>query len=213
MRTRIEQVKSRVAGAERRPRVFFQIGVVPIVSVGTNTYIHELITTAGGENTAQGPTPYPRFNREQVIAVLTGHGSQDATAANIIWRLRLPRVILAALVGATLSLGGLVFQALLRNALAEPYILGISGGSAVGAILGIILGLPRFPGVALLAFGGSMATLLLVVAITSGRAAMRKDGLILAGVMVNAFCSSVIKKAPRVTIAPKKLMSASLPVR
>ena len=67
MRERIERVKLRVAGAERRPRVFFQIGVVPIVSVGTDTFIHELITTAGGENTAAGPTPYPRFSREQVL--------------------------------------------------------------------------------------------------------------------------------------------------
>ena len=131
-------------------------------------------------------------NMKQVFAVLLGHGDPDSTMANIIWRLRLPRVVLAALVGATLSLGGLVFQALLRNPLAEPYILGISGGSAVGAIIGILLGLSRFPGVALLAFAGSMATLILVLAISSGKAAMRKDALILAGVMVNAFCSSVI---------------------
>lgn len=69
LRARIEWVKSRVAGTERRPRIFFQIGVVPIVSVGTNTFIHELITTAGGENTTEGPTPYPRFNREQVLSL------------------------------------------------------------------------------------------------------------------------------------------------
>jgi iron complex transport system permease protein len=131
-------------------------------------------------------------NMKQVLALLSGYGDPDSTAANILWRIRLPRVLLAALVGATLSLGGLVFQALLRNSLAEPYILGISGGSAVGAIIGILLGLSRFPGVALLAFAGSMATLLLVLAITSGKAAMKKDALILAGVMVNAFCSSVI---------------------
>jgi iron complex transport system substrate-binding protein len=67
MRARIQRVKSRVAEAGRRPRVFFQIGVVPIVSVGTDTFIHELITTAGGENTTAGPTPYPRFSREQVV--------------------------------------------------------------------------------------------------------------------------------------------------
>ena len=69
LRTRIERVKSRVACAKRRQKVFFQIGVVPIVSVGTNTFIHELITTAGGKNLAEGPTPYPRFSREQVLAL------------------------------------------------------------------------------------------------------------------------------------------------
>ena len=110
----------------------------------------------------------------------------------IVWRIRLPRVMLAAEVGATLSLGGLVFQALLRNPLAEPYILGISGGSAVGAIIGILLGLARFPGVSATAFAGSMATLALVLMLSSGRHILKKDTLLLAGVMVNAFCSAMI---------------------
>jgi iron complex transport system permease protein len=110
----------------------------------------------------------------------------------IVWRIRLPRVLLAAEVGATLSLGGLIFQALLRNPLAEPYILGISGGSAVGAISGILLGLPRFPGVSATAFAGSMATLALVLMLSSGRHILKKDTLLLAGVMVNAFCSAMI---------------------
>jgi len=129
---------------------------------------------------------------QAILVQLLGKGVPTSTLGEIIWRIRLPRVILAALVGATLSVGGLVFQALLRNPLAEPYILGISGGSAVGAIIGILLGLSRFPGGALLAFCGSMGTLLLVLLIVSGRAATRKDSLILGGVMVNALCSSVI---------------------
>ena len=131
-------------------------------------------------------------NLREVFALLTGSANDDETLANIIWRIRLPRVLLAALAGATLSLGGLVFQALLRNPLAEPYILGISGGAAIGAIIGILLGLSRFPGVALLAFGGSMATLFLVLVIASVRLSLKQDSLILAGVMVNAFCSSLI---------------------
>jgi iron complex transport system substrate-binding protein len=69
MREGIEKVKSRVANTEERPTVFFQIGIVPIVSVGTHTFIDELITTAGGRNLAAGPTPYPRFSREQVVAL------------------------------------------------------------------------------------------------------------------------------------------------
>jgi iron complex transport system permease protein len=81
---------------------------------------------------------------------------------------------------------------LLRNLLAEPYILGISGGSAIGAIAGILLGLSRFPGVSLTAFLGSMATLALILAMTSGRSVIKKESLLLSGVMVNAFCSSVI---------------------
>ena len=69
MRARIERVKVRVAGTGRHPRVFFQIGTAPIVSAGTNTVIHELIVTAGGQNLADGPASYPRFSREQVLAL------------------------------------------------------------------------------------------------------------------------------------------------
>jgi iron complex transport system substrate-binding protein len=69
MKDRIEQVKQTVAGIERRPRVFFQIGISPIVSVGSNTLIHKIIVAAGGTNAAAGPVPYPRFSREQVLAL------------------------------------------------------------------------------------------------------------------------------------------------
>ena len=123
---------------------------------------------------------------------LLGQSGPEDILTTIIWRIRWPRALLAGLVGASLSLGGLVFQALLRNPLADPYILGISGGSAVGAILGLLAGLAPFPGVALLAFLGSMGTLLLVLVITAGGPGGRKGSLLLSGVMVNAFCSAVI---------------------
>jgi iron complex transport system permease protein len=126
------------------------------------------------------------------LAALLGQSGPEDILTTIIWRIRWPRALLAGLVGATLSLGGLVFQALLRNPLADPYILGISGGSAVGAILGLLAGWAPFPGVALLAFLGSMSTLLLVLVITSKGPGSRKGSLLLAGVMVNAFCSAVI---------------------
>jgi iron complex transport system substrate-binding protein len=69
MRSRINRVKTVVATASCRPRVFFQIGISPIVSVGAPTLINELIEIAGGINLAKGPTPYPRFSREQVLAL------------------------------------------------------------------------------------------------------------------------------------------------
>ena len=62
----------------------------------------------------------------------------------------------------------------------------------VGAILGILLGLSRFPGVSLMAFLGSIATLVLILVMTSGQTVLKKESLLLSGVMVNAFCSSVI---------------------
>ena len=69
MENRIGQVQQRVAGAAHRPAVFFQIGISPIVSVGTPTFIHELIVMAGGVNLTHGQTPYPRFSKEQVIGM------------------------------------------------------------------------------------------------------------------------------------------------
>jgi iron complex transport system permease protein len=128
----------------------------------------------------------------QTLTTIFQKESVDSMHHTIIWQIRLPRVLLAVLVGAALSLGGLVFQALLRNALAEPYILGISGGSAIGAIVGIMLGLSRFPGVCLTAFLGSLATLLLILVMTTGQTILKKESLLLSGVMVNAFCSAVI---------------------
>jgi len=129
---------------------------------------------------------------EAVYQAFFGHEDADSMTSAIILHLRLPRAVLAALVGAALSLGGLVFQAILRNPLAEPYILGISGGSAIGAILGILMGLSRFPGVSLLSFTGSIIILFLIIIISSGHSILKKDSLLLAGVMVNSFCSAVI---------------------
>jgi len=128
----------------------------------------------------------------EVLKSLLRREEADSILNTIIWNIRFPRVLLAALVGATLSLGGLVFQALLRNPLAEPYILGISGGSAIGAIIGILMGLSRFPGVSFTSFMGSIATLLLILFMSSGQSILKKDSLLLSGVMINAFCSAVI---------------------
>jgi iron complex transport system permease protein len=136
-----------------------------------------------------GPT---QSSMRAVLQAIFETRAPDAMLQTIIWQIRLPRVLLSALVGAALSLGGLVFQALLRNPLAEPYILGISGGSAIGAIIGILMGFSRFPGVSLTAFTGSIATLVLILAMSSGQTILKKDALLLSGVMVNAFCAAVI---------------------
>ena len=69
MRSRVRRIKSLVHSATYRPRVFFQIGISPIVSIGADTFIHELIVLAGGKNLAEGSVAYPRFSREQVLAL------------------------------------------------------------------------------------------------------------------------------------------------
>jgi iron complex transport system permease protein len=128
----------------------------------------------------------------EMFRVLRGQVAPDSVSATIVWQIRFPRVALAAVVGATLALGGLVFQALLRNSLAEPYILGVSGGSAIGAIVAMLIGFSPFPGVALASFGGSMLVLGLVLALAAGNSVQRRDSLLLGGVMMNALCGAVI---------------------
>ena len=136
-----------------------------------------------------GPT---KSGMRSAFSALFSTNESDSVLYSIVWHIRLPRVLLATVVGATLSLGGLVFQALLRNPLAEPFILGISGGSAIGAIIGILLGLARFPGICFMSFLGSLATLALILVMSTGKSILRKDALLLSGVMVNAFCSAII---------------------
>ena len=136
-----------------------------------------------------GPT---QSGLRSALAALMYPGESDPVLYSIVWGIRLPRVLLATIVGATLSLGGLVFQALLRNPLAEPFILGVSGGSAIGAIIGILLGLSRFAGICFTSFLGSLGTLALILIMSTGKSILRKDALLLSGVMVNAFCSAII---------------------
>jgi iron complex transport system substrate-binding protein len=69
MTSRIQRVKTRVSKSAHKPRIFFQIGISPIVSVGTDTFIHEIIVLAGGKNLAEGPVAYPRFSQEQVLSL------------------------------------------------------------------------------------------------------------------------------------------------
>ena len=123
-------------------------------------------------------------------------GSGDPTTRSILLQLRLPRAALAALVGGALGLSGCTFQALLRNPLAEPYVLGVSGGAAVGAVAVVVSGL----GVVLPwtlpagAFLGALAAMALVLEVarraSPGRMDMRV--LILSGVIVGAFFNAVI---------------------
>jgi iron complex transport system permease protein len=127
-----------------------------------------------------------------VLAVLAGGG--DATARTIVLELRLPRVVLALIAGGGLAVAGAVFQALLRNPLAEPYVLGVAGGAAVGAVAAITLGLGMIPAaVPLAALVGAVCAIVLVlrIAVRVGRAVDTRV-LLLAGVVAGAFFNAVI---------------------
>ena len=127
----------------------------------------------------------------QVWRLLSGTHPDDTTSL-IILRIRLPRVLLAGLVGFALSLGGVVFQALLRNPLADPFILGVSSGSAFGAITGIILGFSFHLGIPVMSFGGALLTINLVMLIGTRKMGMESSTILLTGVIINAFFTAII---------------------
>jgi iron complex transport system permease protein len=113
-----------------------------------------------------------------------------------IWYLRMYRAAAAAVVGAALAVAGLALQALLRNPLAEPYILGISSGAGVGVLCGLALAthlaLPRWATTPLLAMVGGLATAIVVYAIANRRGRLDPYVLLLAGVMINVFNGALI---------------------
>ncbi|MBY0489250.1 MAG: iron ABC transporter permease [Gemmatimonadaceae bacterium] len=130
----------------------------------------------------------------QVIQALQGQG--DAGTVAIVQSLRAPRVVLAMLVGAALAMSGGTLQGTLRNPLAEPYLLGVSGGAAVGAVLAMVLGLHAPLAITGSAFAGAaMATLLTTALARVAGGAGDTRLLIMAGVIVGAFANAVIMVA------------------
>jgi len=129
----------------------------------------------------------------EVWDALSGRG--NAAAADIVLSVRLPRVALAAAVGAALAVAGVVFQALLRNPLADPYVLGVSGGAALGGIAVLTLGSAVGLGYAAVppaAFAGALGALLLLLAVAGPAGRVSTTSLLLVGVVFNAFASAAI---------------------
>lgn len=116
---------------------------------------------------------------------------RDPTTSTILFDVRLPRVLLAAGVGGLLAGTGVLFQAILRNPLAEPYILGVSNGCAVGAILGMLVGLGSLL-LPLAAFAGGMITVAIVLTVARGGYRENSEGMLLAGVMIGAIGAALI---------------------
>ncbi|HQH99719.1 MAG TPA: iron ABC transporter permease, partial [Deltaproteobacteria bacterium] len=139
-----------------------------------------------------------------ILALLTGgtelpageiirtllHPSSEGVTHTLIWELRIPRIFTAGIVGAALASCGVVFQAILRNPLAEPYTLGVSGGGALGATIAILLGISGLP-MAAICFAGCC----LSIAIVLGAASLKRftdSTLILSGVIMSFIFSSAV---------------------
>ena len=129
---------------------------------------------------------------DQLWRLFMGETGVEKSVSLIIFKIRLPRIVLAAIVGFSLSIGGLVFQAMLRNPLADPFILGVSSGSAFGAVIGIIIGLGYNLGIPFMSFSGALLTIYLILAAGRRKMGMESSTILLTGVIINAFFTAVI---------------------
>lgn len=132
-----------------------------------------------------------------ILAALAGH---EVPGADVIVQLRLPRALAGFACGGLLALAGALMQVLLRNPLADPYVLGISGGAGVGALFAIMIGLPAL-GVDALAFAGALGAMLLVFGLAHGDGSWTQTRLLLTGVIVAAGCGALV--ALLLSIAPE----------
>jgi iron complex transport system permease protein len=118
---------------------------------------------------------------------------RDTLRGRLLWEWRMPRVLAAACVGALLGLSGAVFQGVFRNPLAEPYLLGASGGAALGATIALLvpLGLPQSWLLPVLAFAGAWGSTLLVLGVARVAGALDASGMLLAGVAMAAMLGAI----------------------
>jgi iron complex transport system permease protein len=144
---------------------------------------------------------------EQPISLSAALSDPSSTDATIFWSLRVPRAALAAIVGAALATSGTALQSLMRNPLADPFVLGVSGGAALGATVAIALGLgvvgdlgiagpfsaaARLSAPSLFAFAGSGGAIALVFAVSRVQGQTSPYAALLSGVIFNAFASAAI---------------------
>ncbi len=123
-----------------------------------------------------------------VLAALFG---QEGSGGEVVIELRLPRAIAGFACGGLLALAGALMQVLLRNPLADPYVLGISGGAGVGAMFAILIGLPVL-GIDGLAFLGALGAMFIVFGLAHGDGSWTQTRLLLTGVIVAAGCGALV---------------------
>lgn len=141
---------------------------------------------------------------DEILAALAGG---DTASRAVIMDLRLPRALAGFACGGLLALAGALMQVLLRNPLADPYVLGISGGAGVGALLAMLLGLAGWL-LSGFAFAGALAAMLLVFGLARGDGSWTQTRLLLTGVVVAAGCGAVI--ALILSIAPEQQIHGML---
>ena len=138
----------------------------------------------------------------EVFATLLGNGSNE-----VVRSLRLPRALSGFACGGLLALSGALLQVLLRNPLADPYVLGVSGGASVGALLAMLFGFAA-AGINGLAFAGALSAMLVMFGLSRGDGSWTQTRLLLTGVIVAAGCGAVV--ALLLSIAPDQQLRGML---
>ena len=132
----------------------------------------------------------------ELITPSQGGSAAAGTTGVILFQLRVPRVLMGFLVGGTLAAVGVTLQALLRNALADPYVLGVSSGAALGAAIAMLLGIGAasalFPMLPLWGFAGGLIALALIYRMAQSHGRLPIHSLLLAGVILNAILTAMI---------------------
>jgi iron complex transport system permease protein len=167
--------------------VLLSLAILSVASLGVALAVGSLVLPLG-----------------DLLAMLAG---EDNTARSIVFDLRLPRALAAYACGGLLALAGALMQVLLRNPLADPYVLGISGGAGVGALTAMLLGLAGL-GVPGLAFVGALTAMLLVFGLAHGDGSWTQTRLLLTGVVVAAGCGALV--ALILTLAPEQKVHGML---
>lgn len=145
------------------------------------------VVAAAAVGLAVGAVPLP------IGDVVAGLTHRDSPLGTIIWDLRMPRVVLAFVVGGVLGLSGAALQAMIRNPLAEPYLLGITGGAGLGAVVAIAVGITASWAIPGAAFAGALATSAIVYWVTLVQGArLEPRVLVLVGVVFSAFTGALI---------------------
>ena len=129
---------------------------------------------------------------ERLWQLVTAGPVQGDLDSAIFWQIRMPRVLVASLVGAALAVAGVILQDLFLNPLTDPYVTGVSAGAALGATVGIVLHLAGLPWVTVLALAGGLGTLILVWMAARRRARIDIFVLLLAGVTISYLASAVV---------------------
>ena len=163
---------TRVPGLKRSAATLFALGLLALAAVAGSLFVGSVALAPGA-----------------VLAALGGHGTPLDRA--LVLSLRLPRSLAAFATGGLLGLTGALMQVLLRNPLADPYVLGVSGGAAAGALIALLAGLGTAAATGT-AFAGALASTLLVFVLAHGRGSWAPTRLLLTGIVVAAGWGAVI---------------------